>query len=269
MATMSLDPRNFFTERTLPHAPAEDMLLLPPLSTTALSAAFKRQRPAPCLTNSRRTLQLAPVLEPQANEHFDPLRYERCPRNVFSHQTNPCTKQPTTAREPKPSAVQFEFIQINKSSGKTDSSGGAKMRSHIIKRYHENKRRKIGGPKPPIQPFPTAQLCSNSAHCLSTRFDDRKFLPADWTWNSCIFTSRVPREAIKSGSVCAQCGRRLLQQSPDGGWTVQNGTVPELQGLLRSDSHDPFDSSAIPISHNMHGLIHHCKLCCLPTLSFS
>ncbi|PMD42743.1 hypothetical protein L207DRAFT_581395 [Hyaloscypha variabilis F] len=59
------------------------------------------------------------------------------------------------------------------------------------------------------------------------------------------------------GVVCAQCGRLILQKTRDEDGIEHNGLAGARQGLLDSAPHDPFDSSAIPISHKMHGLIHH------------
>ncbi|KAE9369254.1 hypothetical protein N431DRAFT_345384 [Stipitochalara longipes BDJ] len=132
------------------------------------------------------------------------------------------------------------------------------MRSHIIKRFHENRRRKNGGPRTSITTLLAPHLCSNSPYYLTAVSGQLNFLPTNLQGcNSDISPAGASPDTIKSGATCTQCGRLILRRTSDEGWVVQNGSVEAPQGLLGSDSHDPFDSSAIPISHEMHGLIHH------------
>jgi hypothetical protein len=258
---MSLESRIFYPERFRLSLPSpKDTPRLPPLATivmTSLAApSFGRQASGPFLATRSGLLQHSSEIGSQIQQCFTQI-----PNEAYSvHTSEPWKESPlgdllTAPPAPpvKPIVNGFQFIQINKPSGKTDSTGGANMRSHIMRRFHENRRRQSKG-RVPLSLAPTPHRCSTT----------RSLATFVHGFENVVYRHNLPPnaaspETIRLQAVCSQCGVLLLQQTSDDGWSLHGRSFGAPQGVLGSGSTDPFDSAAIPISHKMHGLIHHCK----------
>jgi hypothetical protein len=268
---MSLEPRIFYPGRILPLPSPYENPLLPSLATMVMrpltTPRFRSQAPEGFLSSTSGLPQTTSNLGSQRQQTRAHFPGKSHPSDV----PNPRLKHPTQP----PSVDGFEFIQINKSSGKTDSAGGASMRSHIMRKFHENRRQR-GKAKVCLSVLPAPHRCSTIRSSITSVqslevASDRHRLPSvsDEPLRSTIrgqsFNMRskeIPPQTINVEAFCVQCGKLILQQTPDDAWTLYGRSSRVPLSVLGSDTHDPFDSLAIPISHKMHGLIHHCKLSC-------
>jgi hypothetical protein len=276
-ATMSLESRTFYPERILPLPSSNESSLLPSLATIVMrpltTPRFRSQAPECFLASTPKLSQPPPNIGSQRQQSRTQFSDKTHSSNVPNPRLKPPTEQPSTACQPKPSIDGFEFIQINKPSGKTDSVGGANMRSHIMKRLHENRRQK-GKARVHASVLPVPHRCSTiqssvtsvqslevaANHYRLQPVSDQPSLSTIRGWSSNMPPREAPPETIKVETVCVQCGKLLLQKTPDDPWTIHGKSSRVPLAVLGSDEHDPFDSLAIPISHKMHRLIHHCKL---------
>jgi hypothetical protein len=274
---MSLEPRTFYPGRILPLPSLNENPLLPSLATMVMcpltTPRFRSQAPEVFLSSISGLPQPPSNLGSQRQQTRAHLPDKSHPSGVLNPRLKPPTQPPSTACQPKPSVDGFEFIQINKPSGKTDSAGGASMRSHIMKKFHENRRQR-GKARVCLSVLPASHRCSTAKssitsvqsfevaanrHRLSS-VSGQPFRPTIRGQSFNMPSKEVPPQTINVAAVCVQCGKLILQQTPDNAWTLYGRSSRVPLSMLGSDAHDPFDSLAIPISHNMHGLIHHCKL---------
>jgi hypothetical protein len=204
MSTMFLNSRSCYPEWVrIPHSSSMDDLLLPPLATAELrTARFGRQALESFNSSTTRIPQLVSSLASQAQQYPNQPPDETYSRNVPRPQLKSSTILPSPTGQPKPSVVRFEFIQINKPSGKTDSSGGANMRTHIMKRYHENRKRQNAGTRTRFSQLPS-QIRSTSHRCLPAVPSQLVSMPTKLQGqHSNLPQTRVFLETMNLGVVC-------------------------------------------------------------------
>jgi hypothetical protein len=194
---------------------------------------------------------------------------------VLNHSTTPLKNTHT-------------FIEIHKPSGKTDSDAGSNVRSHIMRKHHDNRRRHgmvkttakkrsrkddcphvevdVEHAQRPSMTGPLSNNISQEIPATRNRQDllpdllERSFTATDLKSPASYMMESQGFVPMSTGEVeCVQCGRLLLQYLPNNGEMVLGASFGGPQDLLGSNSRDLFDSLAIKISHRMHCLLHHCK----------
>lgn len=177
----------------------------------------------------------------------------------------------------------FQFVEIHEASGKADSATGSRLRSHLMKKHHEKRRQTQKEPPRMIKrsrvkgcthigvfaPLPESKDSALPHEVTEGRLLPR--LPSITSSNSFQATSArkqvlLPpsleyhpdlksRALLRGGALgCEQCGKLDLYYS------AKNGQTDGRPLALEINSHDPFSSFPIPITHRMHLMIHHCKV---------
>lgn len=263
-----------FPERSKSPFPGlREDLRLPPLATMVMAS----------IANSRLETHTSESLLPTSFRALQPSSnnikvqnqssFPQFPDDASSsNRTAPLTNSPE--RHVKSHTGGFEFIQINTPSGKIGSVDESTVRSYIRRKFHENRRRR-GARKgnPSLRLAPHSCSSAQSAAIISSNYGSATSyqkipLASDKvsrsqnarTIHSNIPPRRSASRTIRFKAVCAQCGRLLLQETPNDEWSLQGGSFGSPRGLLSPASYDPFDTTALPISHKMHELFHHCKL---------
>jgi len=189
--------------------------------------------------------------------------------------------------QPKP-PKSFEFVEIRDPSGKRNSASSAQVRSYIMRMYHQ-KRRTLQKTR-----FTTAECDEDGSTHLRECFYLGNHtctinIPCDipstlkrgppgsqinqismpdlsksyfMRYLTCpnLIVSQGFLNVFTSDVACTQCGKLMLLISPSDGKIQLTSSLGSPQTLLDANPTDPFNSSAIPISHRMHELVYHCKI---------
>jgi hypothetical protein len=192
----------------------------------------------------------------------------------------------------QPPKQDFQFIQIHEASGKADTETGSHLRSHLMRKYHENRRRsqnvqpkvrKVSKKKGcthfevifmPQQHLSVPDFVSEIPSVFENLDKDTESSPAFPSIselansyrtpnieNRCPSRSQDPDIELTSSRrvICCQCGKLMLKYSSNDEKTELQPFQEDPRSLLTSNSQDPFDSLAISVSHGMHSMIHDCK----------
>jgi len=286
---------------------------------TRLAPVGQIRLPFPTLRNDLPSLS-DPVLSIQlfASRDLDsriPPVFNDCQANAFSEQFRPnasstqqakstsgsatafrredtrsglpdaCQESGSLDQSPKqPLKHDFQFIEIHEASGKADSAAESHVRSHLMRKYHENRRRtRKAIPKKSkakgcqhFEVFITAQhhtplpSPASSAILVNTQYASSfQYTEQNPSQTMSIPTQRSSaiqnhdaelRHYLSRQVICFECGELMLQVSSGdehAGLLPLPGPVPSV---IASAFNDPFDSLAIPVSHRMHSMIHQCKI---------
>jgi hypothetical protein len=201
---------------------------------------------------------------------------------VDSVLSAPAERDVPTRPRGQPRNHCFQFIQIHEASGKADSAAGSRLRSHLMRKYHEDRRRNQKA-RPKVRKGCNRKGCSHVEVLLVSEHPPSWTKLPENTQISHSFSSAVASENSFHSTdlstqlfplsdrgleidfspdgrlVCSQCGNLMLLYSPNDGRVELRSFRETPRSSLLSSSHDPFDSLAISISHRMHAMVHHCK----------
>jgi hypothetical protein len=251
---------------------AEKMMLLPSVPAAAMAPlmttlSHERQE-SDSFRSFADNLKLIQDTNLPTQKYFHQLIDKPSQRDISKYQSRPTQHSPASHQ----SGDGFAFIQVHDPSGKTDPVGGSSMRSHIRKKFHENRRRREAKDK--VNRTSTQVTLRFRQHTYPNKYWNSVDVENSYqnTPKCCevptvyeeppspihIRTShsrRVVPERIKVGTVCVQSKGQRKQAADQ---AMKPGAFALPQNLLHLNSSDPFDSSAFQLTPKMHGLIQHC-----------
>ena len=180
--------------------------------------------------------------------------------------------------------LPFEFVDVREPSGKLDTATGARVRKHVMRRFHQE-RYKARGLRNATHARDQRSLGSKSGYplkwdrnlrvidddlgrdpqeCFSYQVDHSVHEPDCGQSVARVDAIAAPlqRHATSSSAPvsCLACGRFLVQTWPaNGKETITNGPNGP-RTLLNKELLDPFNSSVTEITPRMHELLHHCTI---------
>ena len=176
---------------------------------------------------------------------------------------------------------QFQFVQSNAPSGKVERYARTQVRSYVMRKYHQKRH---------LHQIHKNKLLRNNREdlCRGSQYDGHSFIvagdesrcsrptptqaPVTFSTQSCNEHVRTTQladlgrnpglDSIATSQrpvICTRCGEMRIQSWTDDGSMILTDPFDRPHGPRDIGSFDPFASSAVPMTHSMQELLHHCE----------